>query len=99
MCLKESEGIFQTAGRSHLWSLYLRMMGRGPSLKTNVLLVFFSWLVKFLKNLQLITLLVTQENVACFHFQYDFSSSLSTADLQTVLSDRISRVFNRSGAN
>ena len=31
-------------------------------------------------------------------FQYGFRSSRSTADLLTVVSDRIARVFNRSGA-
>ena len=31
-------------------------------------------------------------------FQYGFRSSRSTADLLTVMSDRIARVFNRSGA-
>ena len=31
-------------------------------------------------------------------FQYGFRSSRSTADLLTVVSDRISRAFNRSGA-
>ena len=31
-------------------------------------------------------------------FQYDFRSFRSTADLLTVVSDRISGVFNRSGA-
>ena len=31
-------------------------------------------------------------------FHYGFRSSLSTADLQTVVSDRIARAFNRSGA-
>ena len=31
-------------------------------------------------------------------FQYGFRSSRSTADLLTVLSDRIARAFNRSGA-
>ena len=31
-------------------------------------------------------------------FQYGFRSSQSTADLLTVVSDRIARVFNRSGA-
>ena len=30
--------------------------------------------------------------------QYGFGSSRSTADLLTVVSDKISRVFNRSGA-
>ena len=31
-------------------------------------------------------------------FQYGFRSSWSTADLLTVVSDRIARAFNRSGA-
>ena len=31
-------------------------------------------------------------------FQYGFSSSLSTAGLMVVVSDRIARAFNRSGA-
>ena len=31
-------------------------------------------------------------------FQYGFRSSLSTADLLTVVSDKIARAFNRSGA-
>ena len=31
-------------------------------------------------------------------FQYGFSSSQSTVYLQTVVSDRIAQVFNRSGA-
>ena len=30
-------------------------------------------------------------------FQYGFRSSRSTADLLTVVSDRITRIFNRSG--
>ena len=32
------------------------------------------------------------------NFQYGFRSSRSTADLLTVVSDRIARAFNRSGA-
>ena len=32
-----------------------------------------------------------------FYFQYGFRSFLSTADSLTVVSDRIARVFNRSG--
>ena len=34
----------------------------------------------------------------CYFFQYGFRSSRSTADLLTVVSDRIVRDFNRSGA-
>ena len=33
--------VFQPAGRSHLWSLYLRMLRRSLWLKTIVLLIFF----------------------------------------------------------
>ena len=33
-----------------------------------------------------------------FYFQYGFRSSQSTADLLTVVSDRIVRAFNRPGA-
>ena len=33
-----------------------------------------------------------------FHIQYGFRSSQLTADLLTVVSDRIARAFNRSGA-
>ena len=39
------------------------------------------------------------ENCGLFsNFQYSFRSSQSTADLLTVVSDRIARAFNRSGA-
>ena len=36
--------------------------------------------------------------MAFFYFQYDFRSSQSNADLLTVISDRIDKAFNRSGA-
>ena len=49
MCLKDS--CFQIVGKSHQWSLYLRMLGKGLLLKITFLLVFFLWLVKSLKNL------------------------------------------------
>ena len=42
---------------------------------------------------------VNQENCGLFSdFQYGFRSSPSTADLQTVLSDRIVKASNRPGA-
>ena len=64
-----------------------------------VLLVFFLWLVKSLKNLQIIWLLITWRNVAFFSdFQYGFSSSGSTAELLTAVSARTARTFNRYGA-
>ena len=34
---------FQTFGRSHQWSLYLRILRNGLQLKSTVLLVFFLW--------------------------------------------------------
>ena len=43
--------LLQIAGRSHWWSLHLRMLGKGLQLKTTALLVFFLWLVNPLKNL------------------------------------------------
>ena len=44
-------------------------------------------------------MLITKRNVAFFSdFQYGFKSSRSTADLLTVVSDKIARIFSRSGA-
>ena len=61
------------------------MLGKGLQLKTTVLLVFFLWLVKALYGFSMV-------------FQYGFRPSRSTADLLTVVSDRIARAFNRSRA-
>ena len=59
--------VFQIVGESHQWSLYLRMLGKGLLLnKTTALIVFFLWLVKSLKNLEIIGLLITWRNVAFF---------------------------------
>ena len=75
------------------------MLGKGLQLKTTALLVFFLWLIESLKNLQKIGLLITWRNVTFFSdFQYGFRCSRSTADLLTVVFDRIARVFNKSGA-
>ena len=43
-------------------------------------------------------MLINKKNVTFFYFQYGFRSSQSTVDLPTVMSDRIARDFNRSGA-
>ena len=49
-------------------------------------------------NLVIIGLLITSRNVTFFSdFQYGFRLSQSIADM-TVVSDRIARAFNRSGA-
>ena len=52
--------------RSQRWSLCFRMLGKDLQLKTTALLVFFLWLVKSLKNLEIIGLLITQRNVIFF---------------------------------
>ena len=82
-----------------MWSLYLRMLGKGLLLKTTSLLVFFLWLVNTLKNLQIHNRIVDHlEKCGLFSdFQHGFRSSPSTADLLIVVSNRITSSFNRSG--
>ena len=73
------------------------MLGKGLLLKTTALLVFLLWLV-FEKpaNNRIVDHL---KKCGLFSdFQYGFRSSQLTADLLTVVSDRIARVFNWSGA-
>ena len=77
----------------------LKRLGKGVQLKPTTLLDFFLWLVKSLKNLQIIELLITWRNVALFLISSGFRSSRSTADLLAVVSEKIARNFNRSGAN
>ena len=74
------------------------MLGNGLLLKTTALLVFFLWLVVFgkLVNNRIVDHL---EKCGLFSdFQFGCRSSRSTADLLTVVSDRIAWTFNRSGA-
>ena len=85
-CLKES--CFPNR-RFHWWFLYLRMLGKGLQLKTTALLVFFLWLVVFEK---LVNNRIVDHLEPCglfCDFLYGFMSSQSTADLLTVVSDRI----------
>ena len=90
--------VFQIVGRFHQWYLCLRMLGKGLQLKTITLLVYFLWLVKSLKKLVINRIVGHLEKCGLFSdFQYGFGSSRSTADLQTVVSDRIARAFNWSG--
>ena len=56
--------------RSHLRTLYARILGKGLWLKTAALLFFFLWLVKSSKNLLIIYLFSTWWSVAFFDFQY-----------------------------
>ena len=77
------------------------MLGKGLQLKTTTLLVFILWLAKSLKNFVNNMIVDHLEKCSLFsYFQYGFGfrSSRSTADLLTVVSDRIARAFNRSGA-
>ena len=91
ICLRES--CFSDCWKVSLVSLYLRKLRKGLKLKTTALLVFFLWLVKSLKNFDHL------EKFGLFSdFQYDFRYSQSTADLLTVVSDRIAGSFNRCGA-
>ena len=62
------------------------MLGKGVQLKITTLLVFEKLIVDHLEKCGLF-----------FNFQYGFRSFRSTADLPTVVSDRITRAFNRSG--
>ena len=84
---------FQIVGNSHLWSLYLIKLEKGLGPKIIPLLVFFSSFVKSLENLWMIGLLITLKNV-----QIWVPDSHATADLLTVVSNRIARSFNASGA-
>ena len=62
------------------------------------LLVFFLWLVVFEKFVNNRIPDHLEECGLFSDFQYGFRSSQSTSDLLTVVSDRIARAFNRSGA-
>ena len=50
------------------------------------------------KNYQPVSLLSVVSKLFFSDFQYDFRSSRSVANLLTVVSDRIARAYNRSGA-
>ena len=55
----------------------------------------------FIETIQIVNNRIVDHLEKCVlfsDFQYGFSSSRSTADLLTVVSDRIARVFNKSGA-
>ena len=71
------------------------MLWIGLQLKVTTLLFSFLWLEKLVNN-RIVDYL---EKCGLFSdFQYGFRSSPSTAYLLTVVSDRITRAFNRSGA-
>ena len=80
-------------------SLYLRMLGEALQLKTTAVLVLFLWLINSEKLVNNRIVDHLEKRGLYSDFQYDFRSSCSTADLLKVVSDRIARAFNRSGAN
>ena len=94
-CLKES--CFPDCWKVSLVVLYLRMLGKGQQLRTTFsLLSVVSKVFEKLVNNRIVDHL---DKCGFFSdFQYGFRSSQSTADLLTVVSDRIARAFKRSGA-
>ena len=74
------------------------MLGKSLQLKTTALSIFFLWVVKAFEELVNNRIVDHLKNLAFFYFQYGFRSFQSTADLLTVVSDRIASAFNRSGA-
>ena len=87
--------VFQTVGKPHLWPLYLSIMERGLQLKTTI-----CYVRKTFEKLVNIRLTDHIKKWGLFSdFQYGFWSSCSTANLLTVISDKIIGVFNRSGTN
>ena len=96
-CLKKS--FFLTAGKSHWWSLYFRMLGKGVSQQNYYPVSLFSVVSKVFEKFVNNRLLDHLKKSGLFSdFKYDFRSSWSTANLLTVASDRIAGAFNRYGA-
>ena len=74
-------------------------VGERPTAKNYSPVILLSVVSKVFEKLVNNRLLITWRNVVFFSdFQFGFRSSRSIADLLTVVSDRIGRAFNRSGA-
>ena len=83
----------------HQWSLFIRMLGERSTAKNCRPVSLLSVVSKVFEKLVNNRIVDHLEKCGLFSdFQYGFRSSRSTADLLTVVSDRIARVFNRSGA-
>ena len=93
ICLKEC--CFPDCLKVSLWIPIFKNFWERSTAKTTTLLVFFLWLVKSLKNLKNNRIVDHLEKCSLFSY---FQSSQSIADLLAVVSDRIARAFNRSGA-
>ena len=74
VCLKES--CFSDCWRSHLWSLYLRILGTGLQLVITALLVFFV-VSKIFEKLRIIRLLINSGNVTFFFISSAVSGLLN----------------------
>ena len=75
------------------------MLGKGLQLKTTSQLFLLSVVSKVFEKLVNNRIVDHLEKCGLFSdFQYGFRSSQSTVELLTVVSDRIARAFNRSGA-
>ena len=93
--------VFQIVGTFHVgtWSLHLRMLGERSTAKNHRPVSLLSVVSKVLEKLVNNRIVDHLEKCAFFSdFQYGFRSSPSTADLVTVVSDRIAGAFNRFGA-
>ena len=72
------------------------MLEKGLLLKTTALPSMVSKVFEKLVNIRIVNHF--EKSGLFSNFQYGFRSSWSTADLLTVVSDRIARAFTRSGA-
>ena len=92
-CLKSL--VFHIVVRFHWWSLYLRMSTAKICCPVSLLSVVSKVFEKLVNN----RIFVHLEKCGLFSdFQYGFRSSQSNVDLAIIVSDRIARAFNRSGA-
>ena len=90
--------ILHVVGKSDLRFLYVKVLGWGLQLKSNVLTVSFPWLVKSLKNLQIISLLITSRNIFFSWFSVWFQVFSIIIRCCDSCICRIARASNNSGA-
>ena len=96
-CLKES--CFPDCSKVSSVRFVFKNVGERPTAKTHCSVSLLSLVSKVFEKLVNNKILDHLEKCDLFpDFQYGFRSSPSTADLLTVVFDRIARAFNRSGA-
>ena len=97
MCLKES--CFPDCWKVSGVVLVFQNVGKSSTAKHHSSVSFLSVVSKVFEKLVNNRIVDHLEKCGLFSdFQYGFRSCRSTADLLTVVSDRITRAFNRSGA-